>query len=152
MILIVKFALASKNFLSERDPAKIANILTNIPAGKNSLDLVLRAYGLKAVSILFSEPDQTDIDNGSFLVLREDRFIDIVLSGPLPHVQECRTLSTNFIQIAPRTIHARDGDSKFLNPRPVRSAYGTSFLRTLGMHGRLLSRPALPILGPRCVA
>lgn len=90
IILIAQSTLASTNFVSVRDHAGVAKILSVIPARGSNLEIVLRQYGLKADSILLSEPEEPDLESSSFLVRKGDRFIDINLREPLPTVLGCQ--------------------------------------------------------------
>lgn len=89
ILLISQSALASKNFVSVRDPAQVSKILSEIPSRDKNLSAVFLRYGLTVESILLSEPDESDITYGSSWIRRGDRFLDINLREPLPAVLEC---------------------------------------------------------------
>jgi hypothetical protein len=82
-------ASASKNFVTFKSPQKIDSILDAIPAREFNLAAVMRSYNIKVDSIQFSEPDASDINDGSFLNKKADKFIDINLKDPVPTNSEC---------------------------------------------------------------
>jgi hypothetical protein len=88
-LLTSQSAIASKNFVSVRDPAQLSKLLSEIPSRDKNLSTVFLRYGLTVESILLSEPDESDIDDGSSSIRRGDRFLDINLREPLPNVLEC---------------------------------------------------------------
>lgn len=89
MLLVSQDAIASKNFISVTDPVEIDKILRKIPARNANLSFFLRRYGLTVESILLSDPDESDISDGSSSSRRGDRFLDINLREPLPAGLEC---------------------------------------------------------------
>jgi hypothetical protein len=88
-LLTSQTAIASKNFVSVRDPAQVSKLLSEIPSRGKNLGVVSLRYGLTVESILLSEPDEFDITDGSSSIRRGDRFVDINLREPLPAVLEC---------------------------------------------------------------
>jgi hypothetical protein len=93
-LLASQTALASTNFVSVSAAAKVDEIVSAIPARKSNLTAVLRSYGLTADSALLSEPEESDINDGSFLIRRGDRFIDIRLREPVFTNPECPVMQT----------------------------------------------------------
>lgn len=83
-------ALASKNFILVSNSFQVNKILKSIPARENNLGILLLSYGLTVESVLISEPDESEIMDGTASVRRGDRFIDINLTEPLPRLSECQ--------------------------------------------------------------
>jgi hypothetical protein len=92
LVFVTQSAFASKNIATVSLPGKIQNIAEAIPARGSSLAAVMRSYGLEIDSVMLSDADDADINDGSFLNKKGDRFISISLKDPVPTNPECKIM------------------------------------------------------------
>lgn len=113
-LLISSHAYASKNPITIKSQDKINKITSSIPAQGKSLGYVLNIHALSVSKILLSEADEADINDGSSLYKKGDKFIDIYLKNPLPTNSKCEIWQSFNLILRKGKYFAESRTSNFL--------------------------------------
>lgn len=113
-LLACQHSYASKNAVTIKSQDKINQLISSIPAQGGRLDYVLSRYGLRVSSILLLEADDADINDGSFMYKKGDKFIDIYLKTPIPSNAQCEIWQPITLLLRKRKYLPQSRTSNFL--------------------------------------